>query len=117
MGSGCRGSTEREGSGTRSRTGRFVLAGSGSDAPEYAHSLHSTIEGARRAGSRLRIIARRSVIGRPGKIETMKSGAVMKRRPTPKHTCVEVTMVQTARIDIMNQINQLILYVSRTIPF
>ena len=26
-------------------------------------------------------------------------------------------MVQTARNDIMNQINQLILYVSRTIPF
>jgi len=36
MGSGCRGSTERDGSGTRSGTGRFVLAGSGSDAPEYA---------------------------------------------------------------------------------
>src|SRR4029077_972436 len=60
-----------EGSGTRSRTGRFVLAGSGSDAPDYPHSLHSTTEGANRAGSRLRIITRRRVIGRPSKIEAM----------------------------------------------
>jgi uncharacterized membrane protein YkgB len=35
----------------------------------------------------------------------------------PKHTFLEVTMVQTARNDILNQIDQLILYVSRTIPF
>jgi hypothetical protein len=56
MGSGGRGSAERQGSGTRSGTGRFVPAGSGSDAPEYAHSLHSTVEGAHRAGSRLRTI-------------------------------------------------------------
>ena len=73
MGSGCRGSAERKGSGPRSRTGRSILAGSGSDAPEYAHSLHSTTERAHRAGSRLRTIARRRVIGRLGKIETMKS--------------------------------------------
>jgi len=72
MGSRCRGSTERQGSGTRSGTSRFVLAGSGSDAPEYAHSLYSTTEGAHRAGSRLRAIARRSVIGRPGKIEAIE---------------------------------------------
>ena len=63
---------ERQGSGTRSGTGRFVPAGSGSDAPEYAHSLHSTVEGAHRAGSWLRTIARRSVIGRPGKIKAIK---------------------------------------------
>ena len=73
MGSGCRGSAERKGSGPRSRTGRSILAGSGSDAPEYAHSLHSTTERAHRAGRRLRTIARRRVIGRLGKIETMKS--------------------------------------------
>jgi enoyl-CoA hydratase/carnithine racemase len=72
----CRGSTERQGSGKGSGTGRFVPAGSGSDAPEYAHSLHSTTEGAHRAGSRLRTIARRSVISRRGKIEEMKSAAV-----------------------------------------
>src|SRR5271154_6122362 len=76
MGSRCRGRTERQGGGARSGTGRFVLAGSGSDAPEYAHSLHSTTEGAHRAGSRLRTIARRSVISRSGKIEEMKSAAV-----------------------------------------
>jgi len=76
MGSRCRGSTERQGSGKGSGTGRFVPAGSGSDAPEYAHSLHSTTEGAHRAGSRLRTIARRSVISRRGKIEEMKSAAV-----------------------------------------
>src|ERR1700751_3178585 len=76
MGSRCRGRTERQGGGARSGTGRFVLAGSGSDAPEYAHSLHSTTEGAHRAGSRLRTIARRSVISRRGKIEEMKSAAV-----------------------------------------
>jgi hypothetical protein len=76
MGSRCRGRTERQGSGKGSGTGRFVLAGSGSDAPEYAHSLHSTTEGAHRAGSRLRTIARRSVISRRGKIEEMKSAAV-----------------------------------------
>jgi Enoyl-CoA hydratase/isomerase len=63
MGSGCRGSTERESSGTRSGTGRFVLAGSGSNAPEYAHSFHSTTEGAHRAGSRLHsVISRRRTI-------------------------------------------------------
>jgi pyruvate/2-oxoglutarate dehydrogenase complex dihydrolipoamide dehydrogenase (E3) component len=62
----------RQGSGTRSGTGRFVPAGSGSDAPEYAHSLHSTVEGAHRAGSRLRTIPRRSVIGRPGKIKAIE---------------------------------------------
>src|SRR5258707_9648714 len=73
MGSRCRGSTERQGSGKGSGTGRFVLAGSGSDAPEYAHSLHSTTEGAHRAGGRLRTIARRSVISRRGKIEDRKS--------------------------------------------
>jgi len=72
MGSGCRGSTERQGSGTRSGTSRFVLAGSGSDAPEYAYSLYSTTEGAHRAGSRLRIIARRRVIGRSSKIEALE---------------------------------------------
>src|ERR1700731_2096363 len=72
MGSRCRGSTERQGSGTRSGTGRFVLAGPGSDAPEYAHSFHSTTEGAHRAGSRLRTIARRSVVGRSGKIEAIE---------------------------------------------
>ncbi len=63
---------ERQGSGTCSGTGRFVPAGSGSDAPEYAHSLHSTAEGAHRAGSWLRTIARRSVIGRFGKIKAIQ---------------------------------------------
>ena len=72
MGSCCRGSTERQGSGTRSGTSRSVLAGSGSDAPDYPHSLYSTTEGAHNAGSRLRTIARRSVIGRPGKIEAIE---------------------------------------------
>src|SRR6266550_3104683 len=72
MGSRCRGSTERQGSGTCSGTGRFVPAGSGSDAPEYAHSLHSTVEGTHRAGSRLRTIPRRSVIGRLGKIKAIE---------------------------------------------
>jgi hypothetical protein len=77
VGSRGRGSTERQGSGTRSGTGRFVPTGSGSDAPEYAHSLHSTVEGAHRAGSRLRTITRRSVIGRPGKIKAIEElGAV-----------------------------------------
>jgi enoyl-CoA hydratase/carnithine racemase len=50
----------------------LYLLGSGSDAPEYAHSLHSTVEGAHRAGSRLRTIPRRSVIGRPGKIKAIE---------------------------------------------
>jgi hypothetical protein len=72
MGSRGRGSTERQGSGTRSGTGRFVPAGSGSDAPEYAHSLHSAVERAHRAGSRLWTIPRRSIIGRPGKIEAIE---------------------------------------------
>src|ERR1700721_1658092 len=72
MGSRCRGRTERQGGGTRSGTGRIVPAGSGSDAPEYAHSLHSTVEGAHRAGSRLRIVARRGVIGRSGKIKAIE---------------------------------------------
>jgi enoyl-CoA hydratase/carnithine racemase len=53
MGSRGRGSTERQGSGTRSGTGGLVPEGPGGDASEYAHSLHSTAQGARRAGSRL----------------------------------------------------------------
>src|SRR6476619_5060580 len=72
MGSRGRGSTERQGSGTRSGTGRFVPAGSGSNPSEHAHSLHSTTQGAHRSGSRLRPLARRSVIGRPGKIKTIE---------------------------------------------
>src|SRR6266436_2970423 len=72
MGSRGRGSTERQGSGTRSGPGRFVLAGSGSNPPEHAHSLHSTTQGAHRSGSRLRTIPRRSVIGRPGKIKAIE---------------------------------------------
>src|SRR5277367_2563274 len=72
MGSRCRGRTERQGGGARSGTGRFVPAGSGSDAPEYAHSLHSTLEGAHRAGSRLRTIPRSRIIGRPGKIKAIE---------------------------------------------
>src|SRR6266550_6310932 len=72
MGSRGRGSTERQGSGTRSGTGRFVPAGSGSNPPEHAHSLHSTTQGAHRSGSRLRTLARRSVIGRPGKIKAIE---------------------------------------------
>src|SRR6202030_3154683 len=72
MGSRCRGRTERQGGGARSGTGRFVPAGSGSDAPEYAHSLHSTVERAHRAGSRIWTISRRSVIGRPGKVKEIE---------------------------------------------
>jgi hypothetical protein len=72
MGSRGRGSTERQGSGTRSGTGRFVPAGSGSNPPEHAHSLHSTTQGAHRSGSRLRTIPRRSFIGRPGKIKAIE---------------------------------------------
>jgi len=73
MGSRGRGSIERQGSGTSSGTGQFVLAGSGSDPPEYAHSLHSTVEGTHRAGNRLRAIPRRSVIDRPGKIKAIEA--------------------------------------------
>src|SRR5260370_13790404 len=72
MGSRGRGSTERQGSGTRSGTGRFVPAGSGSNPPEHAHSLHSTTQGAHRSGSRLRTTPRRSVIGRPRKIKAIE---------------------------------------------
>src|SRR5271168_1047276 len=72
MGSRCRGRTERQGGGARSGTGRFVHAGSGSDAPKYAHSLHSTVEGTHRPRSWLRTIPRRSVVGRPGKIKAIE---------------------------------------------
>src|SRR5580700_2419550 len=72
VGSRCGGGAERQGGGTCSGTCRFVPEGSGSDAPEYAHSLHSTVKGAHRAGSRLRTIPRRSVIGRPGKIKAIE---------------------------------------------
>src|SRR5580692_12349114 len=72
VGSRCGGSAERQGGGACSGTCRFVPEGSGGDAPEYAHSLHSTVEGAHRAGSWLRIITRRSVIGRPGKIKAIE---------------------------------------------
>ena len=46
--------------------------GSGSDAPQHARAFHSTVEGAHRAGGRLRTIARRSVIGRPGKVKAIE---------------------------------------------
>src|ERR1700731_1482462 len=72
MGSRCRGRTERQGRGARSGTGRFVPAGSGSDATEYAHSLHSTVEGTHRPRSWLRTIPRRSVVGRLGKIKAIE---------------------------------------------
>src|SRR5579863_910162 len=72
MGSLCRGRAERQGGGAGSGTGRFVPAGSGSDPPEYARSLHSTVEGAHRPRSWLRTIPRRSVVGRPRKIKTIE---------------------------------------------
>src|SRR6476620_8643927 len=72
MGSRGRGSTEWQGSGTRSRTGRFVPAGTGSNPPEHAHSLHSTTQGAHRSGSRLWTIPRGSVVGRPRKVKASK---------------------------------------------
>src|SRR5271165_7008761 len=81
MGSRCRGRTERQGIGTRSGTGRFVLAGSRSNAAQHAHSLHSTVKGAHRAGSRLWTIPRRSVVGRPGKIKAIENSMLAKDRP------------------------------------
>src|SRR5580692_3836425 len=72
MGSRGRGRAAGQGNSTRSGTGRFVPEGSGSDAPDYAHSLHSAVERAHRAGSRLWTIPRRSIIGRPGKIKAIE---------------------------------------------
>ncbi len=66
--------------GARSGTGRFVPAGSGSDAPEYAHSLHSTVEGTYRPRSWLRTVPRRSVVGRPGKIKAIEGLGSQERR-------------------------------------
>src|ERR1700726_4060531 len=74
------GSAERQGSGARSGTGRFIPAGSGSDAPEYAHSLHSTVEGTYRPRSWLRTVPRRSVVGRPGKIKAIEGLGSQERR-------------------------------------
>src|SRR5580704_7962935 len=98
MGSRCRGRTERQGGGARAGTGRFVPAGSGSDAPEYAHSLHSTVEGTHRPRSWLRTIPRRSVVGRPGKIKAIEglgSGtplAVVERRAGKAHTGASLSL-------------------------
>src|SRR5262252_7715170 len=68
MGSGCRGCAEREGAQSGAGTGRAVCEGAGSDAPQHARALHSTAEGAHRAGSWVRTVARRSVGGRPREI-------------------------------------------------
>src|SRR5258708_9600955 len=48
---------------------RAVPEGSGSDASQHTSALHPTIERAHCAGSRLRTVARRSVVGRPHEIE------------------------------------------------
>ena len=72
MGSCGGGRAERQGRGTRSGTCRFVPEGSGSDAPEHAHPLHSAAERAHRARSRLRTIPRRILIGRPGQIKAIE---------------------------------------------
>ena len=48
--------------------GRAVPEGSGGDPPQHPHPLHSTVEGAHRARSWLRIVARRSIVGRPRQI-------------------------------------------------
>src|SRR4029077_20079122 len=48
--------------------GRVVLEGSGSDAPQYARSLHSTAKGADCARCRIRTVARRSFSGRSHEI-------------------------------------------------
>ena len=68
MGSGCRGGAERQGSQPCPGIGQPVLEGSGGYAPQHTHPLHSTAEGTYRARSWLRIVARRSVVGRPRQI-------------------------------------------------
>jgi hypothetical protein len=68
MGSGSRSCAEREGAHPGAGIGRAVPEGSGGDSPQHTHSLHSTVEGANRARSWLRIVARRSIVGRPRQI-------------------------------------------------
>src|ERR1700754_3374975 len=72
MGSRGGGRAERQGNSARSGIGLSVPEGSRRDAPEHAHSFHSTVERAHRAGSRVRTIPRRSIIRRLGKIEAIE---------------------------------------------
>src|SRR6476660_8293102 len=51
---------------------RHALEGSGSDASRHAYPLHSTIEGAHCARSWLWTVARRIIVGRPGKIKAIE---------------------------------------------
>jgi hypothetical protein len=68
MGSGCRSCAKWQGAQLGTGIGRAVHEGLGSDTPQHPHPLHSTVEGAHRARSWLRIVARRSVVGRPRQI-------------------------------------------------
>src|SRR6476469_3437005 len=72
MGSRGRSRAERQGAQSGAGTGRAVLEGSGSDASRHAYPLHSTIEGAHCARSWLWTVARRSLVGRPGKIKAVE---------------------------------------------
>src|SRR4029079_15965337 len=63
---------------------RAVLEGSGSDASRHAYPLHSTIEGAHCARSWLWTVARRSIVGRPGKIKAIVELGSGKRRGRQK---------------------------------
>src|SRR6476619_6216692 len=72
MGSRGRSRAERQGAQSGAGTGRAVLKGSGSDASRHAYPLHSTIEGAHCARSWLWTVARRSIVGRSGKIKAIE---------------------------------------------
>src|SRR4029077_18007962 len=82
MGSRGRSRAGRQGAWSGAGTGRAVLEGSGSDASRHAYPLHSTIEGAHCARSWLWTIARRSIVGRPGKIKAIEElGSGLTIRP------------------------------------
>src|SRR6476620_11843741 len=84
MGSRGRSRAERQGAQSGAGTGRAVLEDSGSDASRHAYPLHSTLEAAHCARSWLWTVARRSIVGRPGKIKAIEELGSGNRRGRQK---------------------------------
>src|SRR6478736_6010990 len=100
MGSRGRSRAERQGAQSGAGTGRAVLEGSGSDASRHAYPLHSTIEGAHCARSWLWTVARRSIVGRPGKIkavEELGSGPILRRHSNKEQSASATVRRQSSK--------------------
>src|SRR5579862_5882409 len=90
MGSSCRSCAKRQGAQPCAGVGCGVPEGPRSDAPGHTRPLYSTLEGAHRAGSGLRTITRRCVVGRSHQIKASQEWSCRSegeiRLKSTKHT-------------------------------